>query len=87
MTVVQKFAQNFLNRHNAGHAVRIQHVHVHTETDFQFRLFKQVLHQQIGIHRPAFGFQNNTDIMGGFIANIAQHRQFFVIQKLGNFLN
>ena len=46
-----------------------------------------MFHQKTGVDRAVFGFKNNTDVMGRFIADIAEHRQFFIHQQLGDFLN
>lgn len=87
MAVIQKLDQYIFNAHNPRNTIGIKNIHVHRKTAFQIGVFKQMFHQKTGVDRTVFGFKNNTDVMGRFIADIAEHRQLFVHQQLGYFLN
>ena len=85
--VPQKRLQNLLERADLGHPPVDQHVHVHAKANLQVRDPEQRRHQLRRIDSARLRFQHDADILGGFVAHIAQDRDLLGLDQLGQTLD
>ena len=85
--VIEKRLQHLLERHHAGHARRVQHVHVEADAGFQLGLAEQHLHQQLGFDRAALGLQHDAHVLSRFVPHVREQGELAGLQKLGDALD
>ena len=85
--VVEEGAQHLFQRADLGHATVDQHVHVQPEADLKVRDAEQRRHQLLGVDVAGTRFQDDADILGGFVAHIGKDRHFLGLDDLGQTLD
>ena len=65
----------------------VEHIHVERDAGFQIALAEQLLHQQVGIDRAAFGREHDADIFGAFVVDVVEQRQLLLLQQFGDALD
>ena len=80
--VVQEGPQHLAQAADLGRAPVDQHVHVQRNADFEVRVLEQRLHQQRGLDGARLGFQHQPDILGRFVAHIAEDRDFLLVYEV-----
>ena len=70
--MIEESLQHLLEGHHAGHARRIQQVHVEPDAGLQLGLAEQHLHQEPGFDRAALGLQHDAHVLGRFVAHVGQ---------------
>ena len=86
-TVVEEGLQNLAQVHHARNAVGAQHVHIHRVTRFQIGGAIERFHQHGGVDIFTARFEHNANDIRRFVADIAQQRELFLAEQLGDFLN
>ncbi len=85
--MVEKGLQRLLQAHHPRHAGGIEHIQVERHADFELGQPKQLLHQHIGIDIAALGLDHEPYILGRFVADVGDQRQFLVFEQSGDFFD
>ena len=85
--VIQKGAQNLLERAHLRRAPVDQHVHVQAEPRFQIGLLEQHPHQQIRVDILGAWLQQDADIFRALVPDIGEDRQLFRLDQLRDFFD
>ena len=85
--VIEKGLQHLLEGHHAGHARRIQHVHVEPDAGLQLGLAEQHLHQEFRLDRAAPGLQHDAHVLGRFVTHVREQGELAGLEQLGDALN
>ena len=60
-----------------------QDVHVERDAAFELGELEQRLHQQLGVDRAGARLDHESDVLGGFVTDIGNERQLFLVDELG----
>ena len=85
--MVEKGLEHLLQRHHAGDARRIQHVHVEADAGLQLGLAEQHLHQELRLDGAALGLEHETHVLGRLVAHVRQQRELAGLEELGDALD
>ena len=85
--VIEPLPQRLFQRDHAGdHAVH-KHVHVHREAAFKLCRLEKLFHHQRRIDGAGARLDDDAHILGRFVADVGDERQFLVAEKLGDLLD
>ena len=73
--MVEKGEQAFPEGHHPRAPVRVQHVHVEAEADFQFRVAERLLHHGVGIDGAVARHQQDAHVFGGLVDDLLDRGQ------------
>ena len=85
--MVEPFAQAFGEPDHLGHPALDQHVEVQRNPAFQLGQPEQRLHHQFRIDRARLRLDDEADVLGRFIPDVADQRQLLLVQELGDLLD
>ncbi len=85
--MVEPFAQAFGKSQHLGDLALHQHVEVQRNLAFQLGQPEQQLHHQFRIDRARLRLDHEPDVLGGFVADIADQRQLLLVEQLGDLLD
>ena len=82
--MVEPLAQAFGKPKHLRDAALHQHVEVQRDLAFQLGQPEQRFHHQFGVDRAGFRLDDETDVFGGFVADVADQRQFLFVEQFGD---
>ncbi|MNJ62916.1 hypothetical protein D3C77_587740 [compost metagenome] len=82
-TVIQERLEAGLQAHHARRARGVQHVHIDGETRLEIGQPEQAFHKNFRLYRPGLRLQDQADILGRLIADVAQQRRLLVLDQVG----
>ena len=85
--MVEPFAQAFGKPKHLGDAALHQHVEVQRNPAFQLGQPEQRFHQQFGIDRARLRLDHEADVLGEFVADVADQRQLLLVEQFGDLLD
>ena len=85
--MVEPFAQTFGEPHHLGDAALDQHVAIRRKSTCPARSEATRLHQQFRIDRARFRLDDQADVLGEFVADVANQRQLLVVEQFGDLLD
>ena len=81
--MIEPLPQRLVQRDDARRDAVDQHIHIDGKARLQFGELEQRLHHQRRIDIFRARFENNADILGGFVAHIRDQRQLLLHHQLG----
>ncbi len=79
--MVEPFAQALGKTHDPGDAALQQHVEVQRDLAFQLGQPEQRLHHQFRIDGARLRLDHEADVLGRFVADVADQRQLLLVQS------
>ncbi|OIQ68503.1 hypothetical protein GALL_499030 [mine drainage metagenome] len=82
--MVEPFSQALGEAEHLGDAALHQHVEVQRNPAFQLGQPEQRFHQQFRVDRARFRLDDEADVFGGFVPDIADQRQLLLVEQFGD---
>ncbi len=82
LSMADEIRKNAFQRQRLGNAFD-QHHHVVVESLFELRMLVEIVQDRLRL-RVVFELDDDADVLGGFVANVAHALQFFIAHQIRN---